>query len=81
MRHKSENQKLRFCHNVIEENIGPQNGERIMFLSYLEAKLRLAECTIFWCCKYEENGSKNCPFYHCNVNLHCDHMQPIVKPM
>ena len=34
------------------------------------AKLRLAECTILWYDDYEENESKDCPFYHSNVNLH-----------
>ena len=40
-----------------------QDGERIMFLSQLEAKLRLAECTIFWCHEYEEKRH----FYNSNV--------------
>ena len=52
-----------------------------MFLSEIEAKLRLAKCATFWCYEYEENRSKNCPFYHSNVSLHEAHIQPIVKPM
>ena len=69
MRHKSEIQELRFWHNVIEENIGFKIVKN-MFLSKIEAKLRLAEWTIFWCREYEEDGSKNCIFYYSNVNLH-----------
>ena len=43
---------------MIEDN----NGDIIMFLSLLEAKLLFAECVIFWCHEYEKNGSKTCLF-------------------
>ena len=70
MRHKSQIQKLRFRHNVIEENTSFEMMKKLCFYHNQKLNYNLRNALYCGVGNMRKMGSKNCPSYHLNVYLH-----------